>query len=145
MGRGMLSKSLTQFSVDWQGCVPSLFFNLRPNYGGGSEDNSSLLQKVHAHSATLSAPDPSAGHHRPMPPPETPEHSNSKSRSVSCGITAPFSWVLVGTRFCLCPPRLFPSCVSSGSSMAGLTATSSKTAYAIPRSAAPRAPAAGHC
>ena len=36
---------------------------------------------------------------------------------------------------------LFPqSCVSSGSSMVGPMATSSKRAYAIPRSAAPRAP-----
>ena len=26
-----------------------------------------------------------------------------KSGSVSCGVTAPFSWVLVHTRFCLCP------------------------------------------
>ena len=26
-----------------------------------------------------------------------------KSGSVSCGVTAPFSWVLVCTRFCLCP------------------------------------------
>jgi len=44
--------------------------------------------------------------------------------------------------------NLFPqSCVSSGSSMVGLMATSSKKAYAIPRSAALRAPAhaAGHC
>ena len=43
---------------------------------------------------------------------------------------------------------LFPqSCVSSGGSMMGLMATSSKRAYAIPRSAAPRAPApvAVHC
>ena len=33
-----------------------------------------------------------------------------KSGSVSCGVTAPFSWVLVHTRFCLCPPRVcFPS------------------------------------
>ena len=39
---------------------------------------------------------------------------------------------------------LFPqSCVSSGDSVMGLTATSSKRAYATPRSAAPRAP--GHC
>ena len=30
----------------------------------------------------------------------------SKSGSVSCGVTAPFSWVLVCTRFCLCPPRV---------------------------------------
>ena len=43
---------------------------------------------------------------------------------------------------------LFPqSCVSSGSSMVGLIATSSKRVYATPRSAAPTAPApvAGHC
>ena len=32
-----------------------------------------------------------------------------KSGSVSCGVTAPFSWVLVHTRLCLCPPRVcFP-------------------------------------
>ena len=46
MGRAMLSKSLIQFSVDGQGCVPSLFFDLRPNYGGGNEENGDLLQKV---------------------------------------------------------------------------------------------------
>ena len=43
---------------------------------------------------------------------------------------------------------LFPqSCVSSGASMVGLMVTSSKRAYAIPRSTAPRAPApaAVHC
>ena len=43
---------------------------------------------------------------------------------------------------------LFPqSCVSSGGSMVGLMATSSKRAYAIPKSAAPKAPApvAVHC
>ena len=27
-----------------------------------------------------------------------------RSGSVSCGVTAPLSWVLVHTRFCLCPP-----------------------------------------
>ena len=42
----MLSKYLIQFSVDGCGCVPSLFFDLRPNYGGGSEDNGDLFQKV---------------------------------------------------------------------------------------------------
>ena len=41
---------------------------------------------------------------------------------------------------------LFPqSCLSSGGSMVGLMAISSKKAYAIPRSAAPRAPMSGHC
>ena len=38
----MLSKSLIQFSVGGQGCVPSL----RPNYGGVNEDNGDLLQRV---------------------------------------------------------------------------------------------------
>ena len=26
---------------------------------------------------------------------------------VACGATAPFSWVLGNTRFCLCPPRVY--------------------------------------
>ena len=30
-----------------------------------------------------------------------------KSRSVSCGVIAPLSWVLVHTRFCLCSPRVY--------------------------------------
>ena len=45
MGRDVLSKSLIQFSVDGWGCVPSIIY-LRPNYGGGNEDNEDLLQKV---------------------------------------------------------------------------------------------------
>ena len=46
MGGTMLSKSLVQFSFDGKGCVPSLLFDLRPNYGGGNKDNGDLLQKV---------------------------------------------------------------------------------------------------
>ena len=42
----MLSKSLIQFSVDGHCCVPSLLFDLRPNYGGGNEDNGDLTEKV---------------------------------------------------------------------------------------------------
>ena len=42
---GFFSKSLIQFSVDGPGCVPSLLFDLRPNYGRGNEDNGDLLQK----------------------------------------------------------------------------------------------------
>ena len=41
----MLSKSLIHFSVDGWGCVPSLLFDLMPNYGGGKEDSGDLLQK----------------------------------------------------------------------------------------------------
>ena len=30
-----------------------------------------------------------------------------RSGSVSCRVTAPFSWILVHTRFCLCPPKVY--------------------------------------
>ena len=94
----MLSKSLIQLSVDGLGCVPSLLFDLGPNYGGGNED-SGLLQKV-----------PCKHCHTPWPqhcsrPPQTHTSAGDswtltdKSGSVSCGVSAPFSWVLVHTRF----------------------------------------------
>ena len=43
MDQAMLSKSLIQFSVDGWGCVPSLLFDLRPNYGGGNDFSGDLL------------------------------------------------------------------------------------------------------
>ena len=46
MGGAMFSKSLIQFSADGRGCVSSLLFDLRPNYGGGNEDNGDLFLKV---------------------------------------------------------------------------------------------------
>ena len=74
MGRAMLSKSLTQFSIAGRGCVSSLLLDLRPNYGEGYEDNGALLQKVPC-TATLTATNPAAGHHQGMPLLETPGHS----------------------------------------------------------------------
>ena len=57
-----------------------------------------------------------------------------KSGSVSCGVTSPFSWVLVHTRFCLCPSSIYSqSYVSSGSYMVWLMATSSKRVVPYPR------------
>ena len=56
MGRAILSESLIQFSVDGQGCVLSLLFDLRPNYGGGNEDNGDLLQRSPAGTAALMPP-----------------------------------------------------------------------------------------
>ena len=135
----MLSKSLIQFSFDGQGCVPSLLLDLRPNYSGGNEDNDNLLQNVPCmHCCTQ--------HPRPCSRPLLTHVSTGNcwtlmgmSGSVSCGVIAPFSWVLVCTSFCLCPPRVcFPQpSVNSGSPMVGLRLTSSKRAYAIPRSTAP--------
>ena len=57
----MLSKSLIQFSVEDWGCVPSLLFDLRTNYGGGNEENGNLLQRRHGCTAILSVPNPAAG------------------------------------------------------------------------------------
>ena len=77
MGRAMFSKSLIQFSIDGCGCVPSLLLDLRPNYGGGNEDDGDLLQKVPCSTAALSAPNPAAGHRKPIPLLETPGHSGA--------------------------------------------------------------------
>ena len=97
--------------------------------------------------ATLSVPNPAAGHCQPMPLLETAGHSQASLGQSLVGslLLSPRSWC---RRFCLCPPRVyFPVLCKSSSSMVGLMATSSKRANAIPRSAAPRAPvpAAVHC
>ena len=105
----MLSKSLIQFSVDGQSCVPSLLFHLRPNYGGGNEDNSNLLQKIPCTYCYTQWPQPWS--RVPLTHTSTGDSwtLTGKSGSLSCGVTAPFSWVLVHTRFCLCPSRVhFP-------------------------------------
>ena len=58
----MLRKSLIQFSADGWGSVPSLLFDLGPNYGGGNEDNGELLQKVLCMHCHTYYPNPAAGH-----------------------------------------------------------------------------------
>ena len=103
----MFSKSLIQFSIDGRGCVPSLLLDLRSNYGGGNEDNSDLLQKVPCTHCCTQCPQPCS-----RPPPTHTSTGDSwtlleKSGSVSLGVTAPFSWVLVHTRFSLCLPRVY--------------------------------------
>ena len=110
MGGAMLSKSLIQFSVDGWGCVPSLLFTwaqtMRPKTDAEAEVMMTPFKRSHATTATLSTPNPAAGHHRPMPLLETPGHSQA-SLGQSLGVTAPFSWVLVHTRFCLCLPSVY--------------------------------------
>ena len=96
----MFNKSLIQVSVDVWGCVLSLLFDLSQIYGGGNEDIGELLQKVpcmHCHTQYL----------WPCSRPPLTHASigdswtlTVKSGSVSCGVTAPFSWVLLCTRFC---------------------------------------------
>ena len=106
----MLSKHFTQFSVDGWGCVPSLLFGLRPRYGRGNGD---LLQKdLCQNTPQLPGPLYSVL--------QTPQQAivnlhllrrlldthTCLTHSFPCGVTVPFSWVLVYTRFCLCPPRV---------------------------------------
>ena len=105
VGEAMLGKSLIQFSTDGWGCVASLYFGLKPHYCRGNGGNGNLLQKnLYRTPKTfvVSAPDLAAGHWGPR----DSGTLTSKSDSVSCGVTAPFSWLLVCTRFCLCPPRV---------------------------------------
>ena len=83
-----------------------------------------------------------------MPPPETPGHSGASLGQSLLGsiFLFPGSWC---TQVLFVPSKIvFPySCIISSSSMVGLMVTSSKRAYAIQRSASPRAPApvAGDC
>ena len=100
------------------------------------------FKRSHTSSATLSEPNLAADHHRPMPPPETPGHSQASLGQSLVGSL--FLSPGPGAQKVLFVPSksLFPqSCVSSGGSMVGLMATSSNSAYVIPRSTAPRAPA----
>ena len=110
MGRAMFSKSLVQFSVDGQGCVPSLLFDLRPGGGGGGGYEvevevevvrimATSFSRSRARTAALSAPDPAAGHRRPTPPPETPGHSRASlgQSLVGSWLLSPGSWCTQGS------------------------------------------------
>ena len=112
LGRALLSKSLIQFSVDgWDGCVPSLLFALKPNDGGGNENNGNLFQKVpctHCHTVAFSA----ATLQQATTDPCLRWVDTHRKAWVSLlwGHYSFFFWVLVHTGFCLCPPRVcFPS------------------------------------
>ena len=52
------------------------------------------FKRSHACTAALSAPDPAAGHHQPMPPPETPGHSQASLGQSLVGslLLSPGSW-----------------------------------------------------
>ena len=102
----MFSKSLIQFSIQGRGFAPFLLLGLRPNCSGGNEDNGNLLQKAPCMHCCTECPQPCI-----RPP------LNSRlcwtlldtHGQVWVSFTSPFSWVLLHTMFCLCPPRVcFP-------------------------------------
>ena len=98
------------------------------------------FKRSHARTATLSAANPAAGHRQPTSLLESPGHSWASLGQSLVGslLLSPGSWCIQGS---VCALQESVSCVSSGGSMVGLMVTSSKRAYAIPRSIAPRAPA----
>ena len=106
------------------------------------------FKRSHASTATLSAPSPAADYHQAMPLLDTPGHLRASLSQSLVGslLLSPQCWCTQGSVFA-CQESVSQSCVSSSSSMVGLVVTSSKRAYAIPKSAAPRAPApvAVHC
>ena len=106
----------------------------------GNEDNGDSLKRSHARTATLSAPNPVAGHHQPTPLPETPGHPQAIWGSLLWGHCSFLLGPGAQGSVCALQESISQSCVSSGSSMVRLMATSSKRTYVIPKSAVHRAP-----
>ena len=115
MDRAMLSKSLTQFSADVCGCVPSLSLAWGQAMAGvmGTSFKGLMPSCCESQDCCIQYPWP---HTRPLS-----THASSrdfwtltgKSGSVSYGATAPFSWVMVHTSF-VPSKSLFPqSCGSA--------------------------------
>ena len=148
MGGAMFSQYLIQFLADGRCSVLSLLFDLRSNYGGGNEENGNLVQKISCMLRYDQCPQPCSRPPPTVPPLETPGHSRASLGESLVGslLLCPGSWC-TQCSVCALQESISQSCVSSWSSMVGLMATSFKRAYAIPKSAAPRAPGpmAVHC
>ena len=121
MGRAMLNKSSIQFFVDGQGCLPLCYVTWSQTMVEVIKIMATSFKRSHSLTATLSAPNPAAGHSWPMPLPKTPGPSWATLGSLSWGHC---SFLLgPGAHKVLFVPSksLLPqSCVSSGSSMVGL-------------------------
>ena len=105
------------------------------NYGEDNEDNGDLLQKIPCMSCYTQCPQTCS--RSPLTHASTGDSWASLGQSlVGSLLLFPGSWCTQGSVCalkCLC----LQSCVSSGGSMVGLMAISSKRAYATPRSDAP--------
>ena len=112
-----------------------------PNCGGGNEYNSDFPQKIPCMCCYSPCPQPCS---RPPPTHAFTRDSQTPTGKSPVGslFLSPGSWC---TRFCCAlQESISQSYVSSGSSVVGLMATSSKRSYAIPTPRAP-VPAADHC
>ena len=98
------------------------------------------FQRSHAHTATLSASNTAAGHCCPMPLLETSGHSQASlgQSLVESLLLSTGSWCAHGF-VCALQEFILPVQCKFWWLCGGVKVTSSKRAYAIPRSAAPRA------
>ena len=110
MGWAMLSKSSIHFSVDSQGCVPSLLFDLRPNNGRVNEDNVDLHQKVPCTHCCTQGPKPCS-----RPPLTHASARDSWTSRASLGqslmrslLPSPGSWCIPGS-FCALKESVSPA------------------------------------
>ena len=81
----MLSISLILFSADGWGCVPSLLFDLRPDYGGGDDFNGDCLHMLQLCTLPCGRPQPTHASARDS------WTLLGKSGPVSQWVAAPFS------------------------------------------------------
>ena len=148
MGWAMLSKSLIQFSVEGWGVFPPYYLTWGQTMVEVTKIMATSFKKFHAHIATLSAPNSAAGHRWPTPPPKTPGHSraNLGQSLVESLLLSLGSWYVQGS-LCAFQESVSPVLCKFWWLYRGLIVTSSKRAYAISRSTAPRTPSptAIHC
>ena len=119
--------------------LPAIY--LAPNYGGGNEDNGDLPQKIPCMYCYSPCSQPCSR------PPLTQAFSRD-SWTITGKSPVGSMFLSLGSwckRFCCAlQESISQSYVSSGSSVVGLMATSSKRIYAIPMPRAP-VPVADHC
>ena len=79
---------------------------LGPNYGGGNEDNDDLPQKIPCMYCYSPCPQPCSMPTLTQAFTRDCWTPRGKSGTVFCGVTVPFSWVLMH-KVLLCPPRVY--------------------------------------
>ena len=100
----MFNKSLIQFSVDGLNCVPSLLFTW-----GQTMVEIMATSFKRSHHALLHSVPPTLQQATTDPCLHLDSWTlTGKSGSVSCGVTAPFSWVLVHIKFCALQESVSP-------------------------------------
>ena len=140
----MLSKSLIQFSVDGWGFVPSLLFTWDQTMVEVMKIMATSFIRSHACTATLSAPNPAAGHHQPT---NLPEIWASLGQSlVGSLLLSPGSWYTQGS-VCALQESVSPVLCKFWKLYGGVNGDLLQEGLCLTWSAAPRAPApaAAHC